>query len=71
MGRKAGLEYARITVSGGDATIEYKWADLGVPGSDSLDEDCSDWSDDDILGALSDLAGLSDEDVAKVEFDRV
>ena len=69
MDEEGPLEYCEVTVSAeGLARAEYKWAGLGVAGSQSHEEDVSQWSDDEIRECFADLLGIEDEnDKAKIK----
>ena len=42
----------------GRAVANYRWADNDCDGVDSFDEDVSEWSDDEIRGAVAALVGI-------------
>lgn len=60
----------KVVVREGVATATYRFSDRDVDGVVSLDEDVTDWKDDDIIALTSDLIGCTDDEVEKIEVKR-
>lgn len=62
--------WCRVTVMDGRAVARYRWAGLDVDGSESIDENVSDWSDDDIRETVATMIGADSEQARKIEVER-
>ena len=63
------LERCEVVVSEGRAVARYRWSDCGGDGCDRLDDDVSDWSDEEIIEHVCLLVGVEraeDKAVIKV-----
>ncbi len=53
---------------GNGASITYRWEGLDVDGHDSIEDDCSDWTDDEIRDSAATIIGAeTPENHAKIE----
>lgn len=54
-------EWCRVTINtSGQARADYKWAGLDRQGSDALDEDVSEWSDQEVREVVAGIIGVED-----------
>jgi hypothetical protein len=60
-------EWIRVTRDDGDLRIKYKLNNAAFAGSDSHDEDVSEWSDRDIKQCVRQLLSIEDDDPVQIE----
>ena len=56
-----------ITVTEGVAHAVYRWSDRDRDGSDMIDEEVGEWTDDEIRAAMADLVGIGEADRESIE----
>lgn len=62
------LKFCTAQRDGDSVTVTYRWENLPTNGSDYFSEEgLESWSDDDVVGFVSDMLGLTDEQAEKVE----
>lgn len=60
-------DWVKATVIEGGVRLTYHVPDLAVNGRDGIDDDISDWSDEDIQNVAGSMLGIVKEDRHKIE----
>lgn len=60
------LNYCVVTVTDRTAAVRYRWNDKRE-GSDLIDDDVSEWTDEEIREVVANIVGIEDDDREKIE----